>query len=551
MIKDKRTVAGLLAVAALAIGLRVFAQPASTSVTGVCCLDDPISCIVATHAECALQGGIYGGDNSICFLNPFGGCTCGSGAGSCTESNGTPGCETLMCCEAVCSVDPFCCGSEWDENCATLASGFGFQCGALPCPDLELECAVSLQAHLNLAALGGGSSGNDCWGYVSPSGREYALMGVNNKLVVVEITTPNAPVVVASVSHSSSSWSDIKVYLDHAYVVNESGGGLDVIDLSNVDSGIVLLVQRMTTGGFQRSHNVAIDTGSGFLYLCGSNLNGGRLVAYDLSIPGSPTFVGQIASGVGTYVHDAEIVTFTSGPNAGKQIAFCGNGGIGLDIYDVTDKSNMFRLSRSTYPNLGYCHQVWLGEDGQFAYVNDETNGINETVVFDVSDLANPQLVGTYDSGVTAADHNLYVKGNFIFEAEYHAGLRIFCAVDDPINPVQVGWFDTYPANDTGGFQGAWSVYPFFPSGTVIISDTMQGLFVVDPSAALAACAAPCPWDCQAAPQSGAVDVPDLLALLGAWGGPQTPGTTCDLDGDGSIAVPDLLELLGNWGPCP
>jgi len=62
---------------------------------------------------------------------------------------------------------------------------------------------------------------------------------------------------------------------------------------------------------------------------------------------------------------------------------------------------------------------------------------------------------------------------------------------------------------------------------------------------------AACPWDCQAAPQSGSVDVPDLLALLDAWGGPQTPGTTCDLDGDGAIAVPDLLELLGNWGPCP
>ncbi len=60
----------------------------------------------------------------------------------------------------------------------------------------------------------------------------------------------------------------------------------------------------------------------------------------------------------------------------------------------------------------------------------------------------------------------------------------------------------------------------------------------------------PCPWDCQAAP-SGSVDVPDLLALLGAWGGPQTPGTTCDLDGSGAIAVPDLLQLLANWGPCP
>ncbi len=59
----------------------------------------------------------------------------------------------------------------------------------------------------------------------------------------------------------------------------------------------------------------------------------------------------------------------------------------------------------------------------------------------------------------------------------------------------------------------------------------------------------PCPWDCQEFP-SGAVDVPDLLALLGAWGSPQTPGTTCDLDGSGIIAVPDLLELLANWGAC-
>ncbi len=60
----------------------------------------------------------------------------------------------------------------------------------------------------------------------------------------------------------------------------------------------------------------------------------------------------------------------------------------------------------------------------------------------------------------------------------------------------------------------------------------------------------PCPEDCQEFP-SDAVDVPDLLALLAAWGGPQTPGTTCDLDGSGSINVVDLLTLLAAWGPCP
>ncbi|MCH8005353.1 MAG: hypothetical protein IH888_03875, partial [Planctomycetes bacterium] len=65
-----------------------------------------------------------------------------------------------------------------------------------------------------------------------------------------------------------------------------------------------------------------------------------------------------------------------------------------------------------------------------------------------------------------------------------------------------------------------------------------------------------CPGDCQADPRSGGVDVPDLLALLAAWGGPPGEGTTCDLTGgekgepDDVVNVPDLLALLARWGPC-
>lgn len=58
-------------------------------------------------------------------------------------------------------------------------------------------------------------------------------------------------------------------------------------------------------------------------------------------------------------------------------------------------------------------------------------------------------------------------------------------------------------------------------------------------------CAA-CPWDVDS---SGAVDVGDLLAVLGAWG--PNPGHPADFDGNGSVDVGDLLKLLGFWGPCP
>ncbi|MCZ6755560.1 MAG: DUF1929 domain-containing protein [Gemmatimonadetes bacterium] len=60
------------------------------------------------------------------------------------------------------------------------------------------------------------------------------------------------------------------------------------------------------------------------------------------------------------------------------------------------------------------------------------------------------------------------------------------------------------------------------------------------------AASAPCPWDLGG---NGNVDVPDLLALLAAWG--SNPGGPPDFDGNGMVAVPDLLALLSAWGPCP
>jgi choice-of-anchor B domain-containing protein len=344
---------------------------------------------------------------------------------------------------------------------------------------------TQLRAHIPLSGFSGApGNGNDCWGYVSPSGREYALMCLSNSLAVIEVTNPTAPVIRGQISHTNSLWGDVKVYQNYCYVSNESGGGIDVIDLSQVDNGIVTLVQRVTAGGLNTTHNVHVNETSGYLYLSGSNIGSGRLYALSLANPANPVFAGQVSSTQGSYSHDVQVVNYTSGPYAGKEIAFSSNGGVGLDIYDVTNKSNMVRLSRSTYPNLSYCHQAWLSEDRNYLYVNDETDNVNETVILDVSNLSSPVMVGSFSSGNNSTDHNLYVKGQFIYEADYRGGARIYCAAN-PTQPVQVGWFDSYPANDSAGYNGAWSVYPYFPSGNLIISDIESGFFVVDVSAAM------------------------------------------------------------------
>ncbi len=385
----------------------------------------------------------------------------------------------------------------------------------------------------------GSAFATDCWGYTSPSGREYAIICLDDKTGVVEITNPTSLVIVGTVSHQSSSTGDVKVYQDYAYAANGSGGGIDIIDLTDVDIGNVSLVQRMTSGGVQWVHNIAINEDSGYLYLGIGNINSGDIVAYNLSNPEAPFVDGEYS---GNRSHDLQVITYTDGPYAGREIAFSFAEGNGFDIIDVTDKGNMFLRSHRTYPNTAYCHQGWVSEDRQYLYLNDELDGIQQTTVFDIVDLDNPIFLNNFSSSENGTDHNLYVRDGFIFEANYRSGLRVFDARTDPLNPPEVGFYDTY-AGGGKGFDGAWSNYPFFPSGNVIVSDRSGGLFVLDVSAIIGVvCSADIDGDLN-------VGVPDLLALLAAWG--PNAGHPADLDGDGVVAVPDLLTLLAAWGPCP
>jgi choice-of-anchor B domain-containing protein len=77
-----------------------------------------------------------------------------------------------------------------------------------------------------------------------------------------------------------------------------------------------------------------------------------------------------------------------------------------------------------------------------------------------------------------ASAHNLYVKGNQAYQANYRYGLHVV-DVTDPLNPREVGYFDTSPYQTGPGFSGAWSTFPFFDSGTVIVTSLQEGLFVL------------------------------------------------------------------------
>lgn len=334
---------------------------------------------------------------------------------------------------------------------------------------MELD-KVALKSRMSLATFGA-SFAEDSWGYVSPSQREYAIVGLSQGTAFVEITDPVNPVIV-DIKLQPVKGRDMKVYQNYVYSSVDSGPTF-IYDVDDIDSGVVTFIRTINAG----SHNLALDEVSGFLYLA----EGGPMDIYDLSDPENPVLVG----GWPGQTHDAQVVTYTTGPYAGRQIAFVFAGFDGrVDIVDVTDKSNVFLVGQTSYPSASYTHQGWLSDDRQLLYVNDELDNIGRTTVIDVSDLANPFFVRDVSSGLAATDHNLYLRDGFIFAANYASGMRILDAAD-PTNPVHVGYFDTYPANDSAGFVGAWNVYPFFPSGNVIVSDRSGGLFVLDPTEAL------------------------------------------------------------------
>lgn len=154
---------------------------------------------------------------------------------------------------------------------------------------------MHLLGWLPLGSLSAGAvNGNDCWGYASPSGREYAIIGTSNGTAFVEVTNPTDPVLVSFINGPGSLWRDMKVFGNRAYAVSEGGGGIQVFNMSLIDSGIVTLSNSVTTGGNNRTHNVFINEDSGYLYRAGGGdeVLGARI--YDLNAdPDNPPFVAE------------------------------------------------------------------------------------------------------------------------------------------------------------------------------------------------------------------------------------------------------------------
>lgn len=369
---------------------------------------------------------------------------------------------------------------------------------------------VDLLGFIPISELRPGENGrgNEIWGWTDPlDNREYALVGLVNGTAFVDITDSANPVLLgnmASTEASISTWRDMKIYNNYMYVVSEASGHhvqvFDLTHLRNVPNPPLDFEPDATfnlASTIGNAHNIVINEETGYAYTVGTagsgGCNGGP-VFWDLNVnPLNPTHEGcYIDSGNEKYSHDGQAFIYR-GPDTkfiGKEI-YIGSNNDSYIITDVTDKNNPLKLSENTLDqpdNNKYIHQGWITDDHKYFVMNNELDefrgevATTHTYIIDITDLNNPFLKWTFVSDQSSIDHNLYVKGSYVYQSNYTSGLRILDISDlDNSNAVEVAYFDTYPDDDAVNFNGTWGNYPFFKSGNVVVNDRDNGLFIVEP----------------------------------------------------------------------
>jgi len=170
-----------------------------------------------------------------------------------------------------------------------------------------------------------------------------------------------------------------------------------------------------------------------------------------------------------------------------------------IGIYDMTNRE---MINTFTYPGATYVHQGWVSTDHATLYANDENDeecqsglldhcsGLNDqsaspnTRIFDMSDLKNiseaREFINT--KAHPSIDHNMYVKGDYIYSANYEAGARVYKILEDK-SLTEVAYFDVSKdcddiINCNDPYGGVWTHFPYSNSPISIASNGFYGLHV-------------------------------------------------------------------------
>lgn len=342
-----------------------------------------------------------------------------------------------------------------------------------------LSAIVTVNAQTNLTLLGhytypNGVTAANLTGYVDTAGNEYALVGTSTGLSIVDISNPATPTqlyLVPGATGPGAFWREVREYKGFAYVTTEENSALQVVDLRWLPDSIGY--HNITPSGINTSHTIFIDE-NGIAYVNGTDVGVGGVVFLDLNAnPWNPPVIGNFDN---NYVHDCYARNDT-------MYAALINDGF-LKIVDVTNKTqtNAAANTLATFstPN-DFTHNCWLSDDGNYLFTTDERPD-SYLACYDISDLNNITETdrAQVDPGSNTIIHNTHYINDYCVVSYYTYGVAIF-DVARKNNLLEVGNYDTSPSFTGDGFNGAWGVWPYLPSGNIIVSDIETGLWILQP----------------------------------------------------------------------
>lgn len=311
------------------------------------------------------------------------------------------------------------------------------------------------------------------WGYTSPAGEEYGILGTSQGVRIYALSDPTQPKELIFIKSNKCLWRELKSYEHYIYVVSECNDSLLIIDMAIPDSIRYKYVGTLYNKNNEptlmlTSHTIYIDE-KGYIYLCGArDIGNGFAILDPHQDPWQPTILFDYKD---AYMHEV---------HAYKDVFYGAELFNGVfSIWDIKDPTSPLRLSdQQTYKH--FTHSVWVEKDRPILYTADETNkAIVEA--WDVSDPNDIKRTDYFqvenDTDPLTIPHNVFHLQDHLYISWYTEGVRIL-DTRFPDNLVEVGYYDTYPDKEKG-FHGCWSVYPYFKSGLIIASDIEFGMYVM------------------------------------------------------------------------
>lgn len=308
---------------------------------------------------------------------------------------------------------------------------------------------------------------NEVWGFVK-NNKEFAVIGSTEGTHIFDVTDPTNSTQVSFVEGRAQGVEiihrDYHDYRDFLYVVCDEGqSSLQIIDISNLPDTAFLVYDSDSL--FVTAHNIFIDTLNARLYTSNGTL-------YSLEDPVNPSLIYE---DLVLKCHDMYVRNDTAYINSGNSFV--------VADFSQTSLENQTHVeigSLINYSQQGYNHSGWLTEDGNYYVMADENWGLDMKML-DVSDLSNIEVISFISSNIdeNSIPHNQIIKGDFLYTAYYHDGLYVH-NISNPYYPYLVAFYDTFEPDHHDSYMGAWGVYPFLPSGNVLVSDMQTGLYVLE-----------------------------------------------------------------------